>query len=269
MGLLNLKSVVVDIGNSAIKFAVCESLKGAGWTGRGQVELASLFESGQLPEFDWMPNSAANWLACSVNQEAYKLLEAWVAKHRPDDRLARITNLDFPWEIVPERIEMIGTDRLAAAAGAIDLVQDEQVPPNLIVIDAGTAVTIDGVDSMWRFLGGTIRPGVRLQRSSLHLYTDALPDLSHDERNLPDNVFGQTTDEAILSGIGFGELGAIMSVAQVMEDQFEGETQVLITGGGAKWMQPFLPEDWQLKDDLVLHGIRVIAREQVSDSAEG
>ena len=84
---------------------------------------------------------------------------------------------------------------------------------------------------------------------------------------LPDFVLGETTAEAILSGVGYGELGAIMAIVQLIKDCLTGESQVVVTGGGSTWMHRFLPESWVFDEHLVLHGIRSVGRNLISSQS--
>ncbi len=248
--------VFVDIGNSAIKFATCESIDSATWSQSGSHFHEQLIDENTFSFLHEAASRNRQWFVCSVNSEACGQLLELLNNHRPDDLVTELDCDCYPFEISPDPASSIGVDRLMAAAGAVACYPKK----NLVVVDAGTAVTIDAVDQDSRFLGGTIRAGLHLQRAALHSYTSALPDLSRDERNLSEHIFGQDTAEAILAGTGFGELGAIMSIVQVMEDQFESEVQVVITGGGARWMKPYMPEEWTFTDDLVLKGVQEVAR---------
>ncbi len=264
---LSPRFIIVDIGNSAMKFALAADLSSPTWLGLGRSEFTPSWDVGDVGKFADLPGESCSWLVSSVNRGVCQELERWIDQHRRADRLILITHDDVDFDVIPQSTKMLGMDRLMAAAAAIhQFHRDNSAPKNLIIIDAGTAVTIDAVDAHSRFLGGTIRPGIRLQRGALHQYTDALPDLSQtaSEDNLPEFVFGHTTREAILGGTGYGELGAIMAIVQLMDDQLEGDSQVILTGAGAQWMLDWFPAEWKWDPDLVLQGIRITGQELVA-----
>ena len=88
----------------------------------------------------------------------------------------------------------LGLDRLAAAIGACELFPGK----DLLVIDAGTAITFDLIENNGTFKGGNISPGLRSRFRALHEFTKKLPLLEETEEY---PVIGQTTEEAIRAGV--------------------------------------------------------------------
>ncbi|MDE5645907.1 MAG: type III pantothenate kinase, partial [Muribaculaceae bacterium] len=124
----------------------------------------------------------------------------------------------------------LGADRLAAAAGVAG---DTPV----LVVDAGTAVTIDLVAGN-TFLGGNISPGLRLRFRSLNAFTSRLP-LVGPEGELPE--FGNDTVTAIRSGVMRGLAGELAAAYMTAQNRFENIKMVL-TGGDAAIFQPMLAQ---------------------------
>lgn len=137
--------------------------------------------------------------------------------------------------------ETLGLDRLAAAVGAATLFPGR----NVLVIDCGTALTIDTVTADGVFRGGCISPGLRMRLRALHDYTAALPLCEPSEWPEPepntepnsvsvriDAHLGRTTEEAIVRGTVQSIVFEIEGHAARFRDEFE-DACVIFTGGDA------------------------------------
>ncbi len=122
----------------------------------------------------------------------------------------------------------LGADRianLAALASAADL--------PAIIVDCGTAVTIEVLDSNKVFRGGQIAPGRFLLRKSLADYTAQLPFLPVDD--IKADTFGWTTPDAIRLGTDFGLIGAVKEfIKQTKKELGVNDCPVFVTGGDSK-----------------------------------
>ena len=94
----------------------------------------------------------------------------------------------------------LGHDRIAAVSGAAVMFPGT----NVLVIDAGTAITYDILENGINYLGGTISPGIKTRFKALHTFTGKLPLLNINEGK--QNLFGKTTEEAIVCGVQNGIL---------------------------------------------------------------
>lgn len=143
----------------------------------------------------------------------------------------------------------IGADRLAAAMGAIAI--KKNIP--LIVVDMGTATTVDVITRNAEYLGGAILPGVRTSVRSLASGTAQLPSV---ELVKPENPCGSTTIEAIQSGIYYGQAGAIKELCGHMQKTvFSGTKPYIIgTGGFSNLFADYGLFD-EVQSDLVLKGL--------------
>lgn len=122
--------------------------------------------------------------------------------------------------------DTLGYDRIAAVTGAHTIYPNN----NVLVIDAGTALTYDVVTAEGEYLGGNISPGMNMRFKALNKFTNRLPLLSIDEEEI--DLLGTSTEKAIKSGVVNGILmeieGFISSVSQKFTD-----LKVVITGGDA------------------------------------
>ena len=143
---------------------------------------------------------------------------------------------------------MSDSDRLLAAWTAREL-----FGAPVIVVDIGTATTIDVVDDEGAFAGGAIMPGPELAIRSLARDTALLPRVA---ARVPDRAIGRDTVEAIQSGVVLGHLAAIQDLVSRMTDELGGDTPptVVLTGGGAADLGPIGGVDL-VEPDLLLLGL--------------
>lgn len=119
--------------------------------------------------------------------------------------------------------QTLGADRLAAATAAACIKPGR----NILVIDAGTALTFDLVTADGRFAGGNISPGARLRFKALNAFTGKLPLLSLEECS---GGLGKSTKEAILNGVVQGIVSEIGHYAESLSAEYE-DLLVFLTGG--------------------------------------
>lgn len=145
----------------------------------------------------------------------------------------------------------VGQDRLLCALGAFDSLKQA-----CVVVDAGTAITIDLVDGAGVFHGGAIMPGVSMMLNSMHDATSRLPKLVYQKADSDSKEPGKQTDAAMQLGVSYAVRGAVRLLTERYAEFYEGYPQVCATGGDLGVL-----EDEELVDsflpDLQLHGIRV------------
>ncbi len=141
-----------------------------------------------------------------------------------------------------------GPDRLLNAAAAWSCVKQA-----CVVIDAGTAITVDFIDGVGTFQGGAIAPGAQLALIALHEHTAALPSIAYRE---PDaGSFGKNTEQAMLQGVHIGLQGLVWKLVEQYAMQYGAFPVVLATGGDAATL--FAKDELvnAIVPDLTLHGI--------------
>lgn len=144
----------------------------------------------------------------------------------------------------------LGIDRWAAVVAAW-----HQVRGAVVVVDCGTAVTIDTVANDGRHLGGVIIPGLRLSAGSFFRHTHNMANQPIGERQL----FATDTGMAVSSGVRWAVAGGINSVLSEVLQQLPPDTQVLLTGGDAAELLPYLRVDVTQDEYLVFRGMALIA----------
>lgn len=146
--------------------------------------------------------------------------------------------------------ETLGKDRIAAIAGAIYLKPDT----DMIVIDAGTAITYDFVDAKGVFHGGNIAPGLEMRLRSLNEFTKKLP-LVEAETDVP--FLGTDTKTAILSGVINGIIFEINGYFDRLKFKYP-ELSIYLTGGSTFYFYSKLKNPIFAEKYLVLIGLNRI-----------
>ena len=157
-------------------------------------------------------------------------------------------------DVVVDRPEAVGTDRLLAAGAAF-----RQVGGSVIVVDAGTALTVDLVSEAGCFVGGTIAPGLRAMANALASGTSLLPEVKLEA---PPSALGRDTRECIRAGVVFGAAGAVDRVVEELIAAADPAPRVLLTGGDATFLSPYLKSSHDSAPDLVLHGLAYAFRKR-------
>ncbi len=120
----------------------------------------------------------------------------------------------------------VGADKIANAIGAVSLYPRK----DLVIVDFGTATTLCAVNAENEYLGGIITPGVQISMAALESRTARLPAV---EIVKPAGVLGRSTVESIQSGLYFGTLATVRTLAEaIAAEQFAGRKPVIVATGG-------------------------------------
>lgn len=151
--------------------------------------------------------------------------------------------------ILYENPKEVGPDRIADAVGAYDLYGGPT-----IVVDFGTATTLEAISAEGEYLGGAILPGVEISLEALFGRAAALRKVELIE---PRSVIGKNTIESIQIGALYGFAGQVDSLARRMVAEL-GEATVVATGGLASLISPYSDLITETEPWLTLHGLRLI-----------
>ena len=156
--------------------------------------------------------------------------------------------------------ETLGQDRLAAAVGAKTLCPEE----NLLIIDAGSAITYDFVSDEGEYMGGNIAPGVKMRLTMLQRMTKKLPLVEVEENELIP-LFGTNTRDAIAAGVVRGIAYEVKGYMRTLAEKVP-HFRTFVTGGHAPYIlnnvRSSRSEKRELRHEkyLVLIGLNEILR---------
>lgn len=143
----------------------------------------------------------------------------------------------------------VGADRIANAIAAYDLYRGAT-----IVVDFGTANTIEAVSAAGEYLGGAIFPGIEISMEALFARAAALRRV---ELRAPRHVIGKSTAESIQSGAVYGFSGQVDALVDRFQEEL-GECNVVATGGLAPLIVPFSRTIQHHEPWLTLYGLRIV-----------
>ncbi len=149
----------------------------------------------------------------------------------------------------------VGSDRIVIAVAALA----EYAPP-LILLDLGTATTIEVVDKGNVYMGGCIIPGVRISLEALTNRASQLPGIQLDR---PKKVIGKNTVDCMRSGVMYGAAAMLDGMIERVEEELGYSTTVVATGGMAQFVCPLCKRDIKLERDLLLKGLNLIYKKNM------
>ena len=144
----------------------------------------------------------------------------------------------------------VGSDRIVIAVAAL-----AEYKPPLILMDLGTATTLEVVGEDNSSLGGCISPGVRISLDALTSRTAQLPGIRLEQ---PKRVIGKNTVDCMRSGIMYGTAAMIDGMLDRIEEELGTSTTVVATGGIAQFIIPLCHREIKLEKDLMLKGLNLI-----------
>jgi type III pantothenate kinase len=236
-------NLVLDLGNTCGKIAVCDHKK---------VVEAATYEkitSREISYFHIRYSGLKGAIVSSVVNYSREIIDYLNNLYHPCIELDHSTPI--PLENKYTTPETLGYDRIAAAVGAYTIYPGK----NVLVIDAGTAITYDIVTSGGEYMGGNISQGVDIRFKSLNKYTTRLPHLERSEDVPP--LVGSSTREAIQSGIINGLLFEMDGFIGAISKKYP-KLQVVLTGGDAKYFVGKLKSSIFVDPNLNLIGLNRI-----------
>lgn len=224
-------NLVIDIGNTRTKFAVFN---------RGEVLIT-------VPVEEFLPSHID--VLKREHPTLNKVILSTVKAYSPELRqtlqnqfntfIELDENTPLPIENHYQTKNTLGKDRIAAVVGAFDLYPNT----NVLVIDAGTAITYDLLTSAGKYLGGNISPGIEMRFKALNHFTGKLPLVSKEEVN---KLYGTSTTDAIRIGVQNGTVYEVDTTITMFKE-FYRNLKVIITGGDAEFF------DNKLKNSFFVH----------------
>jgi len=165
--------------------------------------------------------------------------------------------LRFPLKIAYQTPDTLGKDRLAGIVGA----HTKFPKQNVLLIDAGSAITFDILTDQGVYLGGNISPGLEMRYRALHHFTGRLPLVKHEETDLD---LGKSTNQAINIGVLQGMLYEIDGYITRWQ-KIHGNMKIILTGGDANFFEKNLKNGIFVDLNIVINGLNSILNFNVQE----
>lgn len=234
--------LLLDVGNSRCKWALVQD---GVWTHQGVagntewIALQHAFAALPPPDRVLVSNVAGE----AMTQRLRAICAEWACPPEFVAASAQCCGVRNGYE-QPERL---GSDRWVALVAAW-----QRVHGACLVVNCGTATTVDALSAQGEFLGGLILPGVSLMQHSLATNTAQLIAEQGALRDFPRN-----TADAIHSGMLRATLGAVYHQLGLLQARYP-EVHCLLGGGAAEVVEEHLEFPLERMDNLVLQGLQII-----------
>lgn len=249
--------LAIDIGNTNITIGcidtetdtiVCEARIATDKTRTSDqygVEIKTMLEA-----FGCRIDAIEDCIIASVVPPVFNAVRSGVYKVIQKTPMVVGAGLKTGLDIRLEHPAQVGSDRIVIAVAAL---AKRKAP--LILIDMGTATTVEVIEPKNRYLGGVIMPGTRISLDALVSRTAQLPGINLDK---PGNIIARNTVDAMRSGIMYGAAAMLDGVLDRMAEELGHPSTIIATGGIAPYIIPLCRHKITLERDLLLHGLAII-----------
>ncbi len=235
-------NLVIDVGNTLIKLAVFNS--GSIQSKKTCIKKDFLPALAEISEkYPAITEAIVSSVALLTEHQLSKLQQKFKVT-----LLNHETNVPFINKY--ETPNTLGMDRVALISAAAA----QYKGGNVLVIDAGTCITYDLINSENEYLGGAISPGIALRYKSLHTFTEKLPLL---DASLPKSLIGNSTAASIHSGVVTGVLNEIDGFIEAYKKKYSNLT-IILTGGDAHFLRDSIKNDIFANSNFLLEGLNHI-----------
>ena len=209
------------------------------------VEIKNMLEA-----FDVRREDISDCIISSVVPPVFNSVRTGVIKMLGKQPMVVGPGLKTGLDIQVDAPAQVGSDRIVIAVAAL---AEYKAP--LILMDLGTATTVEVVEPPRTYIGGMIFPGVRISLEALTSRAAQLPGISLDK---PKNVIGRNTVDCMRSGMMYGTAAMLDGIIERMEEELGHRATVIATGGMAQFITPLCRREIILEKDLLLKGLNII-----------
>lgn len=253
-----LPLIAVDVGNNRTKLGLFTETAAEGLPEPSRTIILGGDEQNMDRLAAWLSEMPAglHWWIGSVNRPAATRLIGWLRDARPQEAITLLAAGDLPLRVALERPDMVGIDRLIDAVAANRLRRPDSPA---VVVDIGSAITVDLISPDGAFQGGAILPGIGMSARAMHTFTDLLPLIDMSELAGPPPALGKNTVAAMQSGLFWGAVGAIRELVARMATGTAVPAEVFLTGGAGPAVAQLLGPNTRHVPHLTLAGIAIAA----------
>ncbi|TCK67422.1 type III pantothenate kinase [Winogradskyella wandonensis] len=235
-------NLIVDVGNTRVKFAVFQRNK--------LLYKTSSIISNFKREYKAVKKQFPA-LNKAIVSSVGRLTQANISYLKEDLPILELNSkAKIPFKNKYKTPNTLGVDRIALVSASVLNFRDN----NALIIDAGTCITYDFITKDNHYLGGAISPGVRLRYKALNDFTANLPLL---ETEVPKQLIGDSTNTSIHAGVIFGVVNEIDGIIEEYAKKYSDLT-VILTGGDAKMLSKQLKSSIFANSDFLLEGLNYI-----------
>jgi type III pantothenate kinase len=248
--------LAIDVGNTRLKWALFDAPRpGAAVQAQGVEFLENI---DKMADGAWSGlTRPERMLGCAVAADT--------VRRRVEEQMEELWDVPAHWVVASaaeagltngyDHPTRLGSDRWVAMIGAWHRMLAQGPARPMVVVMVGTAVTVDAVDPLGRFLGGFILPGHGIMLRALESGTAGLYVPTGDVREFPTN-----TSDALTSGGTYAIAGAVERMVQHVRGRCGAEPACLMTGGAGWKMAPHMSVPFELVESLIFDGLLEIAR---------
>ncbi len=246
--------ITIDIGNTNVMYSLFKGLK---ITKLKRIRKNLITSYGSLKlyfRFLYKIKTLEGIIISSVVPELDNLFKIFFLKElRIDVIFVNKISKKFNFKTMIKNKQSIGADRMVNVIYSKSLTKCP-----LMIIDFGTATTIDYVNCDGVYEGGIISPGIDLSLKSLHQFTSKLPLVKFKETK---NIIGNDTKSAIQSGFFWGYLSMIKGLIKLVNEETKVNSNLIITGGNCKIFASYIKNIYLVDEYLSMKGLNFIFRE--------
>ena len=234
-------NLIIDIGNSRVKMAV--------------------FKNSELIHYEIFTheNVLNDALGLVENFDCKRGIISFVGPIKKNEIYELKSKIDLiilnsetksPFKNLYSTPKTLGVDRIALVSSAVQNYPNQ----NVLIIDAGTCITYDFINSKAEYLGGGISPGVQMRYKALNAFTEKLPML---EPAFPSNYIGDSTVNSMHSGVMNGVISEIDGIINQYKEKNHDLT-VVLTGGDVNFLSNRLKNSIFANPNFLLEGLNSI-----------
>ncbi|MFA6923488.1 MAG: type III pantothenate kinase [Bacteroidales bacterium] len=235
-------NLAIDFGNTCIKL---------GFFNENELLEVKIFERNKFKNIKKyiFKKNIKNIIISSVVGESEIFIKSFIKRNKI---IKLETKTKLPVKNLYKTPETLGKDRIASVVGANFIFPKK----NILVIDIGTCIKYDLINSKNEYLGGNISPGFDMRLKALHNFTAQLPLVKRKEIN---NLLGDTTETSILTGVFNGIKAEVDGIIEKYKMKFR-DLKIILTGGDIIIFDNRIKNSIFAEPNLVLKGLNIILR---------